>query len=356
MDRRYQVFVSSTYEDLQEERAEAIQALLELDCMPAGMELFPAANEQQWAWIRKIIDESDYYITIVGGRYGSVHPEKNISYTEMEYRYAIEADKPVLTFLHEDPGSIASGKCEVTQEGRERLSAFRELCEKRLCKYWSSPSDLAAKISRSFTQLIKREPRAGWIRADTIDSGQQLETLSLREENRRLTERLKALSRIDVDEGSLSSGADPFEIDFHFEIEQRKTNKAGSKYWVRGFDKWKRVSVSWDQVFYSIIPVLSTTKREQRIYGALNETIGGMITEEELELSEEHRIKSIRVSKECAHQIRMQFMALGYIEVEQEQDSHNLLWLPTEKGASKIAGLGALKKGERCARHLFDIE
>lgn len=60
MNRRYQVFVSSTYEDLQEERAEAIQALLELDCMPAGMELFPAANEQQWNWIRRITDESDY--------------------------------------------------------------------------------------------------------------------------------------------------------------------------------------------------------------------------------------------------------------------------------------------------------
>lgn len=324
---------------------------------PAGMELFPAANEQQWAWIRKIIDESDYYITIVGGRYGSVHPDKNISYTEMEYRYAVETNKPVLTFLHEDPASIVSGKCERTEEGRERLAAFRELCQQRLCKYWSSPSDLAAKISRSFTQLIKREPRAGWIQADKVDSGQQLEMLSLREENRRLTERLKALSKIEVDEGTLSSGSDPFEVAFHFEIEQRKTNKAGAKYWVRGFDQWNRVSVSWDQVFYCIIPILSTTKQEHEIIQALNETIGGAVTEEELELVEdEHRIKSIRISRECADQIRMQFLALGYIEVEREQDRNRLLWIPTEKGSSKIAGLGALKKGERRARHVFDVE
>lgn len=40
MDKRFQVFVSSTYEDLQEERREVMQALLELDCIPAGMELF----------------------------------------------------------------------------------------------------------------------------------------------------------------------------------------------------------------------------------------------------------------------------------------------------------------------------
>ena len=46
-EKRYQVFVSSTYEDLQEERREVMQALLELDCIPAGMELFPAVGSQK---------------------------------------------------------------------------------------------------------------------------------------------------------------------------------------------------------------------------------------------------------------------------------------------------------------------
>jgi hypothetical protein len=84
IDIRYQVFVSSTYQDLQEERAEVMQALLELDCMPAGMELFPAASEDQWRWIKRVIDESDYYLVIIGGKYGSVHPEtgqRNVSTT-----------------------------------------------------------------------------------------------------------------------------------------------------------------------------------------------------------------------------------------------------------------------------------
>jgi len=40
MDKRYQVFVSSTYEDLKEERQEVMHALLELDCIPAGMGYF----------------------------------------------------------------------------------------------------------------------------------------------------------------------------------------------------------------------------------------------------------------------------------------------------------------------------
>jgi hypothetical protein len=69
MDKRYQVFISSTYADLLEERQEVIQALLELDCIPAGMELFPAASEDQWTLIKKVIDDCDYYMAIVAGRY-----------------------------------------------------------------------------------------------------------------------------------------------------------------------------------------------------------------------------------------------------------------------------------------------
>ena len=62
MNKRYQVFVSSTYADLKEERQRVIQTLMEMDCIPAGMELFPAADEEQWLFIRKVIDDCDYYL------------------------------------------------------------------------------------------------------------------------------------------------------------------------------------------------------------------------------------------------------------------------------------------------------
>ena len=99
MERRYQVFVSSTYEDLREERQSVIQVLLELDCIPAGMELFPAATEEQWEFIKGVIDECDYYIVIVGGRYGSTD-KAGLSYTEKEYDYAVDRGKPVIGFYH----------------------------------------------------------------------------------------------------------------------------------------------------------------------------------------------------------------------------------------------------------------
>jgi Domain of unknown function (DUF4062) len=71
MERRYQVFVSSTFVDLQIERQATMQALLSLDHFPAGMELFPASDDDQWALIKGVIDDSDYYVLVIGGRYGS---------------------------------------------------------------------------------------------------------------------------------------------------------------------------------------------------------------------------------------------------------------------------------------------
>ena len=68
MEKKYQVFVSSTYRDLATERQDVIQALLGLDCIPVGMELFPAADDDQWTLIKRLIDDCDYYILIVGGR------------------------------------------------------------------------------------------------------------------------------------------------------------------------------------------------------------------------------------------------------------------------------------------------
>lgn len=43
-DRRYQVFVSSTFRDLEVERQKVLQAVLEIKAFPAGMELFPSAR------------------------------------------------------------------------------------------------------------------------------------------------------------------------------------------------------------------------------------------------------------------------------------------------------------------------
>jgi Domain of unknown function (DUF4062) len=105
----YTVFVSSTYEDLREERAEVQKALLKLGCMPIGMELFGSADEDTWEFIKRQIAESDYYVVVLADRYGSLAPD-GVSYTEKEYDYAREIQKPILAFVHGNRGGIPRDK------------------------------------------------------------------------------------------------------------------------------------------------------------------------------------------------------------------------------------------------------
>ena len=164
-DKRYQVFLSSTYVDLIAERAAVIQALLELDCIPAGMELFPAADEDQWSLIKEVIDSCDYYVVILGGRYGSMSVE-GISYTEQEYDYAIASGIPVLGFVHASPTDIPIGKSDIEPPVREKLDAFRAKVMSRMVKQYSSPDELASVVTRGLVRAMRQYPRPGWVRGD----------------------------------------------------------------------------------------------------------------------------------------------------------------------------------------------
>ena len=65
-DKRYQVFVSSTFKDLEEERWLVFRQLQKMNAIPAGMEIFTAMDEKQLTYIKQVIDRSDFYVLIIG--------------------------------------------------------------------------------------------------------------------------------------------------------------------------------------------------------------------------------------------------------------------------------------------------
>src|ERR1700722_3998874 len=125
MEKRYQVFVSSTYADLKDERERVYQTLMEMDCIPAGMELFPAFDEQQWKFIQRVIDDCDYYLLIIGGRYGSLDADGG-GYTEKEFDYAVSRGLKVVALIHNEPENIPLGKSEIDPNLRARLDEFKK--------------------------------------------------------------------------------------------------------------------------------------------------------------------------------------------------------------------------------------
>ncbi|MDI9719470.1 DUF4062 domain-containing protein [Acinetobacter junii] len=194
MDKRYQIFVSSTYADLKAERQHVIQALMEMDCIPAGMELFPATDEEQWEFIKKVIDDCDYYLLIIGGRYGSTTDE-GISYTEKEFDYAVEHGLKIVALIHGAPDDIPFGKSEEDPALRKRLIAFKDkVMTGRLVKFWLAASDLPGLVALSLTKTIKMYPAVGWVRASHVANEDILSEINqLRKENADLNNKLATL-------------------------------------------------------------------------------------------------------------------------------------------------------------------
>lgn len=169
MDKRYQIFISSTYKDLVKERRAASEAIIELECFPAGMESFPASSQSQFDYIKKVIDSSDYYILIVGGKYGSLC-NKSISYTEMEFNYAKEKGIPVLAFVKRDINHLPKSKTESSAIKKKKLDEFRTfICTNHLVKMWDSVEELKGAVISSLYKEFSDNPKKGWIRARESD-------------------------------------------------------------------------------------------------------------------------------------------------------------------------------------------
>ena len=167
--KRLQVFVSSTFSDLREERQAAVEAILSAGHIPAGMELFAAGDESQMEVIKQWIDESDVYLLIVGGRYGSIEPKSGKSYTQLEYEHALEKGKPLFACVLKESALDARVKkhgIEMIDKHRKELDAFRDLVQSKVVEFWEDTKDIKLAIINKLGQLSRREDLIGWTRAN----------------------------------------------------------------------------------------------------------------------------------------------------------------------------------------------
>lgn len=190
MEKKYQIFISSTYKDLIEARSKVRDAILSMMHFPVGMEMFNAADEEQWEIIQETIDSSDYYVLILGQRYGSViesGSDAGISYTEKEFRYAREKKIPILVFIIDDDVAIKPEFMEKDPESIKKLADFKTEAKKgRTVQWWTNIDELAREVSESLHKQMDRKKRPGWIRGDAFDiEASHAEILSL---NRKIRE------------------------------------------------------------------------------------------------------------------------------------------------------------------------
>lgn len=192
MKVKYQIFVSSTFDDLKAERELVIKAILEMGHIPVGMEMFSAGDEEQWKLIQRQIDDCDYYVVIVAHRYGSM--DGTISYTEKEYDYALRRNLPCLGFVILDHAEWPANKFESDIDKKVRLDDFKNKVKKKIVSWWSNKDDLYGKVGIALMKQFTTAPGIGWVKANELVGPEVISELSrLSKENSDLRSRIAEL-------------------------------------------------------------------------------------------------------------------------------------------------------------------
>jgi hypothetical protein len=328
MHKRYQVFLSSTFVDLEEERKEVMAALQKAGHLVVGMELFPSDTDESWEVIKRVIDQSDYYVLVVGGRYGSIGKEGK-SYTEMEYDYAKEQELPVLAFLHKNPENLPNKHVE--KSNPDKLEEFRKKIETlHNRRTWSTKHDLATEVLASISQAVNLRPRVGWVRGDIADDhsvlSKKLEDLrveydAIRADRDSLAKRIGELE-VDNRKQLIAWGDDEVEIAIQVKkkgSKEKPESVAFTTNWNRIFDLVAPKLIVWCSVYYVTEDVESMLQHEASRQSS---------TTPEREFA--------RLTEDSLDTIRNQLLALELIRVEKEMSGPEK-WRLSERGLREHA-------------------
>jgi hypothetical protein len=243
-DKKLQVFVSSTYEDLREERQAAVEAILSAGHIPAGMELFAAGDESQMTVIERWIDESDIFLLILGGRYGSIEKRSGKSYTHLEFEYALSKGKPLFSVVisekaQKNKASIY-GSLMSEIDTIHKYEQFKDLVEEKLVKFWDDMKDIKLAIHETISDMMHRKELVGWVRADSVGNtvlmGDELARLT--KENSELRVKLNKVLVEEVKYGGLNFD----EMRDLLEKESFKITDGDSNLFLEMFEIGKRIA------------------------------------------------------------------------------------------------------------------
>ncbi len=338
MATKYQIFVSSTFTDLKNERQAAVEAILAAGHIPAGMELFAAGDESQLEVIRRWIDDSDVYMLILGGRYGSIDPATGLSYTELEYNYAVQKGLPFFALVLSENAIDAKSlviinECRETSN-RDEFDKFRGKVLSKISRVVEDCKDIKIGILESLRSLEHRYKLQGWIRASEMkDVAPLIKQLSaLADENSQLKNKLaERPPDLVSDDGVQLAGLDD-EISVTVKYQVRHYQQYSQ---ARYFDQTKTITLSWGKLFGLFAPELLSGKADDYMQKYIAEQLMG------------RNESYLKVIEQDFQTIKVHLMALGLIGTEYSSTTQGgaaLFWNLTPAGKKIMMHLRSIKK------------
>jgi hypothetical protein len=257
------------------------------------MEAFPAIDMEQFEYIKKVIDECDYYLLIIGARYGSTDSD-GVSFTEREFDYAVSQGKTVIALLHSDIQSLPKKNFDDNPALEAKLNSFRDKVQTgRMVRFWSNRDQLVSAMMQAITKAINTYPASGWIRGDAAASDDILqECLQLRSAFDELSAQYNALvASTSTELEGLASLEEPFEIryTYHSGDSRRKAS----------------IQMTWDLILRIVGPNLYSPASPSTINANLKSFIHN-----------QNNASYVTVNEMDADTIKIHFHALGLLKIE----------------------------------------
>lgn len=320
LDKRYQVFISSSGHDMYPERVVLSQTLV-------GMGFFSWGLEQQrtpmsTSIARRQIDDCDYVILLLGSQYGE-QSVSGVGYMHLEYIYAVTKQKPIVVFMHEDPSSRDLSLQDASPELQRRFQEFRKQLQLEVDQIFTYKShrDLELTVRLNMPQMLERYPVQGWVRPQ--------DTQALQDEIDVLEAKVK---RLEIELGKRD--ADPFihapKVSMHevFSFEYRMhAYQDGHFKEVRPMRNltWAQLLMVLGKSFVEPVPEECFSKRMNEY---LNET---GLDDARLEMPRAHAISRAQINIRALHEIKIQMRQNDWIVPVGRDDRQRMLWQVTSK-------------------------
>jgi hypothetical protein len=337
MDKKYQIFISSTYLDMKDERQVAVESILDAGHIPAGMELFAASDKKQIEVIQGWIDKSDIFMLILGGRYGSVEPESGKSYIQFEYEYAVEMKKPLFALYLTD-GFIQKkaqgplGLAATEQDDTKKLREFRSVVKGRLCSEVDDLKDIRIQVPKAIRERAADGKLEGWVRASSVPDMSPLmaQLARFQGENEALKKELElriADQREAVPSVLPRQWRGTFSPDEFARIV--KLNIRADSMSLSAFDTRQTWSSTYSGLFKALGPILFNEPVDDAVHESLNRTILDAIMQP---------WDTVRVLDGDFRALKMKFAALGLVDFKKDGA---VRWVLTETGKQLLMDLHA---------------
>lgn len=331
LDKRYQVFISTSSAEMQPERIILSQTLVGMGFFSWGLEQRTPLNT---AFARRQIDDCDYVVILLGSQYGE-QSVSGVGYMHLEYIYAVTKQKPIIVFMHEDPASRDPSLHDAKPELQEKFKEFRQLLQQEADQVfcYRTLRDLEMAVRLNMPQMLERYPVSGWVRPQN--------TQALHDEIDQLKAKVAQLER---DGGTRE--VDPFlslpKVSMHevFSFEYRM-----HAYQDGNFKELKvQKRLTWAQLLAILGSTFINPTPEEFFSKRMNEYLNETGLEDaRAEMPRAHAVARAQINIRALHSLKLQMRQNDWIVPSGRDDRQRLLWQITPK-AQKLLDSNLLDK------------